>query len=118
MVSLHGTQARPIATGRPGKPVEFGDKGQVVDNQDGIVLDHDVELGNPPDAPQLAPALDRSTERTGRGPRTVTADRGSGEAGVDQHLTDRRVANVVIPRKANQARPAEPSNTGPRSAEP
>jgi IS5 family transposase len=63
------------------------------------VLDHNVEMGNPPDAPQLAPAIDRITERTGRVPRTVTADRGYGEAGVDQQLTDRGVTNVVIPRK-------------------
>ena len=73
VVSLHDTQARPIAKGRLGTPVEFGYKGQVVDNDDGIVLDHNVELGNPPDAPQLAPAIDRITERTGRTPRTVTA---------------------------------------------
>lgn len=66
MVSLHDVQARPIAKGRLGKPVEFGYKGQVVDNDDGIVLDHNVELGNPPDAPQLAPAIDRITARTDR----------------------------------------------------
>ena len=48
VVSLHDRQARPIAKGRLGKPVEFGYKAQVVDNQDGIVLDHTVELGNPP----------------------------------------------------------------------
>lgn len=52
-----------------------------------------------PDAPQLAPAIDRITECTGRVPRTVTADRGHREAGVDQQLTDRGVTNVVIPRK-------------------
>jgi IS5 family transposase len=99
VVSLHDVQARPIAKGRLGKPVEFGYKGQVVDNVDGIVLDHNVELGNPPDAPQLAPAIDRITERTGRVPRTVTADRGYGEAAVEQQLTDRGVRTVVIPRK-------------------
>ena len=48
VVSLHDRQARPIAKGRLGKPVEFGYKGQVVDNDDGIVLDHDVQAGNPP----------------------------------------------------------------------
>ena len=99
VVSLHDQQARPIAKGRLGKPVEFGYKAQVVDNQDGIVLDHCVELGNPPDAPQLAAAIDRISQQTGRVPRTVTADRGYGEAAVDQQLTDRGVANVVIPRK-------------------
>ena len=99
VVSLHDTQARPIAKGRLGKPVEFGYKAQVVDNDDGIVLDHNVELGNPPDAPQLAPAIDRVIEQTGRAPRVVTADRGYGEAAVDRQLPDRGVRNVVIPRK-------------------
>jgi IS5 family transposase len=37
--------------------VEFGYKGQVVDNDDGVVLDHTLERGNPADAPQLAPAI-------------------------------------------------------------
>jgi len=99
VVSLHDRQARPIAKGRLGKPVEFGYKGQVVDNDDGVVLDHDLLAGNPPDAPQLAPAVERVKARTGRAPRTVTADRGYGEAAVDQALCDLGVRTVVIPRK-------------------
>ena len=79
-VSLHDPDARPIAKGRLGKPVEFGHKAQVVDNDDGIVLDHNVEPGNPADAPQLAPAVERVIRRTGRTPGTVTADRGYGES--------------------------------------
>ena len=39
-VSLHDGDARPIAKGRLGRPVEFGHKAQIVDNDDGIVLDH------------------------------------------------------------------------------
>ena len=99
VVSLHDQHARPIAKGRLGKPVEFGYKAQVVDNDDGVVLDHDVRAGNPPDAPQLAPAVRRITQRNGRSPRTVTADRGYGEAAIDTALTDLGVRNVVIPRK-------------------
>jgi IS5 family transposase len=108
-VSLHDSDARPIAKGRLGRPVEFGYKAQVVDTDDGIVVDHSVEQGNPPDAPQLAPAVQRVTKRTGRAPRTVTADRGYGEAKVDCQLTDLGVANAVIPRKGtpSQARRAE-----------
>src|SRR6478609_1556163 len=99
VVSLHDRQARPIAKGRLGKPVEFGYKGQVVDNEDGVVLDHDLRAGNPPDAPQLAPAIARVKARTGRPPRTVTADRGYGEAAVDQALSNLGVRDVVIPRR-------------------
>ena len=108
VVSLHDVQARPIAKGRLGKPVEFGYKGQVVDNEDGLVLDHTIELGNPPDAPQLAPAIGRVTERAGRAPRVVTADRGYGENGIDEQILDLGVGTVVIPRKGkpDQARRA------------
>ena len=63
VVSLHDRDARPIAKGRLGKPVEFGYKGQIVDNYDGIVLDHDIQAGNPADAPQLAPAIQRVKAR-------------------------------------------------------
>jgi transposase, IS5 family len=99
VVSLHDRDARPIAKGRLGKPVEFGYKAQILDNDDGIVLDHDIQVGNPADAPQLAPAIQRVKDRAGRAPRTVTADRGYGEAAVDDDLATLGVRTVVIPRK-------------------
>ena len=63
---------------------EFGYKGQIVDNDDGIILDHTAEQGNPPDAPQPAPAVQRVKKRAGQTPLTITADRGYGEAKVDR----------------------------------
>jgi transposase, IS5 family len=101
VVSLHDVDARPIRKGRLGKPVEFGYKAQIVDNADGVILDHTVELGNPVDAPQLAPAIERITRRTGRPPRAVTADRGYGLASVEHHLHDLGVRTVAIPRMSN-----------------
>jgi IS5 family transposase len=103
-VSLHDPDARPIAKGRLGRPVEFGHKAQVVDNDDGIVLDHDVLPGNPADAPRLTPAVERVIARTGRKPKTVTADRGYGEAGVEQDLNDLGIRHVVIPRRGRPSR--------------
>ena len=99
LVSLHDTDARPIRKGRLGKPVEFGYKAQLVDNADGVILDHNVEIGNPPDAPQLAPAIERIARRVARTPGTVTADRGYGEAGVERDLHELGVRSVAIPRK-------------------
>ena len=98
MVSFHDVDARPIRKGRLGKPVEFGYKAQVVDNADGVILDHTVEVGNPADAPQLAPAIARITERTGRAPTAVTADRGYGYASVEAELHQLGVRRVAIPR--------------------
>ena len=56
--------------------MEFGHKAQLVEGDDGVVVDHIVEQGNPADAPQLA-----ARGRTGphgepadpRGPRPPTA---------------------------------------------
>lgn len=95
-MSLHDTDARPIAKGRLGKPVEFGYKAQVVDNKDGLVLDYSVEAGNPPDAPQLAPAIQRITNLFGRAPKNVAADRGYNDSTTEAELG---VAKVGIPRK-------------------
>lgn len=51
-VSLPDPDARPIAKGRLGKPVEFGSKpAQVGDNDDDIVLDRDINPVTPPTHP-------------------------------------------------------------------
>jgi IS5 family transposase len=99
VVSLHDLDARPIRKGRLGKPVEFGFKAQVTDNTDGVVIDHVIVKGNPPDGPMLAPAVSRIKTRFGRAPRAVTADRGYGEAKIDAELATLSVKYVAIPRR-------------------
>jgi IS5 family transposase len=99
VVSLHDADARPIAKGRLGKPVEFGYKAQLVDNEDGVIVDHNIEAGNPPDAPMLEPAIQRIKRRTGRAPRAVTADRGYGEQGVEDAVRAAGARYVVLPTK-------------------
>jgi IS5 family transposase len=99
VVSLHDRDARPIAKGQLGKPVQFGYKAQIMDNVDGIVVDYLVAKGNPADAPMLAPAVARVKARFGKTPRAVTADRGYGEAKVDADLQALGVTTVAIPRK-------------------
>ena len=116
-----GQPARPRrpadrAAAGSGKPIEFGYKAQVVDNEDGVIVDHTVEQGNPADAPQLAPAIARITRRAGRPPRAVTADRGYGEARVEADLHALGVRTVAIPRKGHPARPAARPNTDDPSA--
>jgi IS5 family transposase len=100
LVSLHDPDARPIRKGRIDRPVEFGYKAQVTDNDDGIILDYTVEYGAAPDGPQLAPAVDRIRRRAGQVPRAVTADRGYGQLAVERDLHDLGVHTVAIPRQA------------------
>ncbi|MGE0308202.1 MAG: ISNCY family transposase [Acidimicrobiia bacterium] len=99
VVSLHDPDARPIVKGRLGRPVEFGYKAQIVDNEDGVIVDHNIEQGNPLDAPQLVPAIARVKQRTGRAPRAVTADRGYGDRGVEDQLRDLGVRYPAVPAK-------------------
>src|SRR3954469_9772315 len=56
-----------------------------------------LQPGN--DAPRLRPAVERVITRTGRKPRTVTADRGYGEAAVEDDLHELGIRDVVIPRR-------------------
>jgi IS5 family transposase len=100
LVSLHDPDARPIRKGRIDRPVEFGYKAQVTDNDDGIILDYAVELGAAPDGPQLAPAVERIRRRAGRVPRAVTADRGYGQPPIERDLHALGVRTVAIPRQA------------------
>jgi transposase, IS5 family len=81
-VSLHDPDARPIAKGRLDKPVEFDHKAQICDNDDGIVLDHDVQPGNPTDAPAETGARARQETDPGEHhrrwpPTAVTANKPS-----------------------------------------
>jgi IS5 family transposase len=97
IVSLHDKDARPIAKGRLGKPVEFGYKAGIVDNSDGLVLDLEVQQGNPNDATRIVEAIARVLARFGRAPRAVTADRGYSAPGVESGLRALGVKTVVIP---------------------
>jgi transposase, IS5 family len=112
-VSLHDADARPIAKGRLGKPVEFGYKAQVTDNDDGVILDYTLEQGNPADGPQLAPAISRVINRTGTTPRAVTADRGYGEQAIDDDLHALGVGHVVIPRKGKPGKDRQAAERRP-----
>ena len=103
LVSLHDPDARPIRKGRIDRPVEFGYKAQMVDNDDGVVLDHSLEAGNPPDAPQLAPSMHESPAAPAArpAPSPLTA---ATATPVERDLHALGVRTMAIPRKANQHR--------------
>jgi transposase, IS5 family len=82
------------------RPVEFGYKARVIGNDDGVIVDYAVEAGNPPDAPQLAPAITRIARRFGRVPRSVTADRGYGDPATNRELGKLGVHTIAVPRRA------------------
>ena len=75
LVSLADPGARPIRKGKPQHPTQFGYTALVAEDESGFVVDHPIHRGNPADAPQLVPAVERVTEPVGRVAATVVADR-------------------------------------------
>jgi IS5 family transposase len=70
LVSLSDPDARPIRKGKPQHPTQFGYTLLLAEDERGFVADHQLQRGNPADAPQLVPAVARViavlAERPGR----------------------------------------------------
>jgi transposase, IS5 family len=98
LVSLSDPDARPIRKGKPGRPTEFGYSLLLAEDERGFIADHQVEGGNPPDAPQLLPSVERVVAVTGRPPGTVVGDRGFGTAANDQAMAALGVKRVGLQR--------------------
>jgi IS5 family transposase len=98
LVSLADPDARPIRKGKPRHPTQFGYTLLLAEDERGFIADHRVERGNPPDAPQLIPSVQRVVAVTGRAPGTVVADRGFGTAANDQALEALGVKRVGLQR--------------------
>jgi len=84
LVSLADPDARPIRKGKPRHPTQFGYTLLLAEEERGFIADHQLQRGNPADAPQLVPAVQRVVAVTGRTPGTVVGDRGFGTAANDQ----------------------------------
>jgi IS5 family transposase len=98
LVSLSDPDARPIRKGKPQHPTQFGSSLLVAEDACGFIADHHLQQGNPPDAPQLVPAIQRVIAVTARPPATVVGDRGFGTAANDQVLEALGVKHIGLQR--------------------
>jgi transposase, IS5 family len=98
LVSLSDPDARPIRKGKPRHPTQFGYTLLLAEDERGFICDHRLQRGNPPDAPQLLPAVERVVAVTGRPPGTVVGDRGFGTAANDQALEALGVKRIGLQR--------------------
>jgi transposase, IS5 family len=98
LVSLADPDARPIRKGKPRQPTQFGYTLLLAEDERGFIADHQLHKGNPPDAPQLVPAVQRVIGVTGQVPATVVGDRGFGTAANDQALEALGVRRVGLQR--------------------
>lgn len=70
----------------------------LAEDEHGFLADHQLDLGNPADAPQLVPAVNRVMAITGRAPGTVVGDRGFGTAANDAALAGLGVVRIGLQR--------------------
>jgi IS5 family transposase len=98
LVSLADPDARPIRKGKPRAPTQFSYSLLLAEDERGFICDHRLQQGNPPDAPQLAPAVERVAAVTGRPPGTVVGDRGFGTAANDQAVAALGVKRIGLQR--------------------
>jgi IS5 family transposase len=98
LVSLADPDARPIRKGKPQHPTQFGYPLLLAEDERGFIADHHLQRGNPPDAPQLVPAIQRVIALTRRPPGTVVGDRGFGTAANDQAMEALGVRRVGLQR--------------------
>jgi IS5 family transposase len=76
IVSLYDPEARPIRKGKLKKPNEFGRTLQLVQDSSGIILDHELQHGNPSDKTALLPLVKKFNKRFGRAPSELATDKG------------------------------------------
>jgi transposase, IS5 family len=98
-VSLADPDARPIRKGKPQHPTQFGYTLLLAEEERGFIADHQLQQGNPPDAPQLVPAVQRVVQVMGRVAATVVGDRGFGTVANDRALAELGVARIGLQRK-------------------
>jgi IS5 family transposase len=98
LVSLADPDARPIRKGKPRQPTQFGYTLLLAEDERGFIADHQLQRGNPPDAPQLVAAVERVVAVTGRPPGTVVGDRGFGTAANDRALEALGVKRIGLQR--------------------
>jgi IS5 family transposase len=76
IVSFHDPQARAIRRGKLGKPNEFGRTMQLTQDQSGLMLDYQIQLGNPNDKTKLISQVKRFIRQFGRAPTDTATDKG------------------------------------------
>lgn len=113
LVSLVDPDARPIRKGKPQHPTQFGYTALVTETEEGFMADHQVHRGNPADAPQLAPSVERVTALIGRVTGTAVADRGSGTAANNRALIELGVQQVGLQRNGTPGRLARYERSRP-----
>ena len=98
IVSFHDPAVRVIRKGKLHKPNEFGRTMQLVQDASGIILDYQIDEGNPSDKTQLLPLVKRFKRRFARAPSELATDRGYYSRDNVSTLRTLGVRRIAIPK--------------------
>lgn len=96
IVSLHDPEARPIRKGKLKKPNEFGRTLQLVQDSSGVILDYELQHGNPSDKMELLPLVTKFKKRFRQAPSELAADKGYYSEENIRHLKKMKVRRIGI----------------------
>jgi IS5 family transposase len=98
IVSFHDPEARVIRKGKLSKPNEFGRTVQLVQDESGIILHHEVHQGNPSDKTQVVPLVKHFKKEFHHVPTAVAMDKGYYSDDAIQKLAKLGVRKIGIPK--------------------
>jgi len=98
IVSFQDPHACVIRKGKLHKPNEFGRTIQLVQDVSGIILDYQIQQGNPSDKTELVPIVKRFKKRFGHAPQDIATDKGYYTAANIDDLHSLGVKRVGIPK--------------------
>lgn len=106
IVSFHDPEVRVIRKGKLGKPNEFGRTLELVQDQSGIMLDYQIQIGNPSDRTRAVPLVKRLQRKFHVTPDSVALDKGYYSADNLIEIEKLGVRRVGIP-KIGRLKPRE-----------
>lgn len=98
IVSFHDPEVRVIRKGKLGKANEFGRTLELVQDQSGIMLDYQIQVGNPSDRTRAVPLVKRLQKKFHITPDSVAMDKGYYSADNLNEIEKLGVRRVGIPK--------------------
>jgi len=106
IVSLYDPEVRVIRKGKLGKPNEFGRTLELVQDESGLMLDYQIQVGNPNDKTRAVPLVKRLKKKFHITPYSVALDKGYYSSDNLTNLQTLGVRRVGIP-KIGRLKPRE-----------
>lgn len=107
LVSIFEPHTEIICRGKSGKPTEFGRKVWLSEVEGGIVSSYRILDGNPSDAKQIEPELDRHLRLFGAPPKLLAADRGCYSLENERLAEELGVEKVCLPKPGSKTEQRE-----------